>query len=357
MSTRVSGKRVARRVTRGSAFLRVGRAVVAVTLLAGQVLAPAPVRAAVTTSAATTSGTTLNLGDVLQSAFQGLAAMLGLNAVSDTSPARTHDISPSTPWTAFMGGVNVVAGNLAIQSTDLSLASIGLPTTVARAYNSAAAGRTGPFGVGWYWSYGVYVVPGSGSATVVREDGRSDIFSGAGQSFTAPAGIYDALSQEADGSYTLTRHDQVLYRFSAAGELTQIVDPNSNTLSLTRVSGNVTGIVDTAGRNWLIQTDGSGRIQSLRDPANRLVAYQYAVSDTFPDKQPDAHSNTDANADRSSRWSRGCRHKHRWQPGYPRPECPRGLPGRWRGARSDSTYRARRSNDATARADASLHGL
>ena len=48
----------------------------------------------------------------------------------------------------------------------MATGSIGMGTSSARTYTSAAAGRTGPFGVGWYSSYGVQVVPGAGSVTV-----------------------------------------------------------------------------------------------------------------------------------------------------------------------------------------------
>ena len=217
-----------------------------------------------------------DLGQTLKDMATGVVAVLGLNAVSDTSPAPTHDISFSTPWTAFAGGVNVVGGNLVVQSTDLTVGSIGLGTSIVRTYTSTASGRTGLLGVGWYWSYGVQVVPGSGSVTVVREDGRSDVYSGTGPSFTAPPGIYDQLVQNADGSYKLTRHDQVEYRFSPAGQLQQILDPNANTLQVVRTGGTLTGLVDTAGRSWTIQTDSSGRITSITDPAERSVKYQYS---------------------------------------------------------------------------------
>src|SRR5262245_24468169 len=82
---------------------------------------------------------------------------LGMNTVTDTSPAMTRDNAPSTPWTSFAAGVNVVSGNLVLQAADLSVGSVGFGTSIGRTYTSAAADRTGVFGVGWYWSYGVRV--------------------------------------------------------------------------------------------------------------------------------------------------------------------------------------------------------
>ena len=71
-----------------------------------------------------------------------------------TVPA-TANVALSTPWTAFAGGVNVVAGNVSLAQADLAIPSVGFATTVGRAYNSAAADLSGPFGYGWTWSYGV----------------------------------------------------------------------------------------------------------------------------------------------------------------------------------------------------------
>jgi RHS repeat-associated protein len=223
-----------------------------------------------------TAGPALDLGylaRVVAFEARSLLTIVGVHAAG--APPATHDNSRSTPWTAFQGRVNVVQGNLVDSEADLSVPSIGFATSVGRTYNSAAATQTGPFGFGWFWTYGMQVIPGSGSVTVIREDGRADTYAQAGNSLTPPAGIYEQLAQNGDGSYTLTRKDQTRYQFSSAGLLQQIVDQNGNTLSLSYSGTAPSGITDTAGRTWTIQTDGSGRIIAITDPANRTVSYQY----------------------------------------------------------------------------------
>lgn len=204
-----------------------------------------------------------------------IVTALGLNAVSDTTAAATHDVSLSTSWSAFVAGVNVVGGNLSLQSKDLSVPSVGFGSAVVRTYNSAASNRTGVFGVGWYWSYGVRIERSSGLPQVVREDGRTDSYAGNGPRFTPPAGVYDDLEQNGDGTYTLRRHDQVEYRFGAGGLLDQITDPNGNVLRVERNGGTVSTLVDTAGRLWRIDSDSTGRIVGVTDPAGRRVSYVY----------------------------------------------------------------------------------
>src|SRR4051812_25162329 len=75
-----------------------------------------------------------------------------------TAIPATANNSLSTPWTTFVGGVNVASGNVSLAGADLAIPSIGLATAVGRAYNSAAADVSGPFGYGWSWSYGVRVI-------------------------------------------------------------------------------------------------------------------------------------------------------------------------------------------------------
>jgi hypothetical protein len=137
----------------------------------GLPLVPPPVLAAPaqSTSAAASFGARAFLGELVSS----IRAILPLgNVQASGAPPPTHDDSPSTPWTAFSGDVNVASGNLALQQTDLSIPSTGLATTSTRTYNSSASGYHGRFGSGWFWNYEMQVLSQTGSATVVREDGR-----------------------------------------------------------------------------------------------------------------------------------------------------------------------------------------
>src|SRR5437879_351381 len=70
-------------------------------LLAGLLAQASPAAAAPPAVGSDGISTSFDLGAALQNVFTSLVSGLGLNAVTDTSPPATHDVSPSTPWTAF----------------------------------------------------------------------------------------------------------------------------------------------------------------------------------------------------------------------------------------------------------------
>lgn len=190
----------------------------------------------------------------LERVVPGLVAWLigpfaATRAAAQTTPPDTQHNSPSTPWTAFAGGVNLVAGNATHGAADLAVPSVGAATAIGRTYNSATAGQPGPFGHGWFWSYGVRIyATDSGPATVVREDGRADTYTRSGDAFASPPGVHDHLARSGGGGFTLICRDQVRYTFTAAGRLQGIADRNGNTLSLAYAGDVPSVITDTAGR-------------------------------------------------------------------------------------------------------------
>jgi YD repeat-containing protein len=200
-----------------------------------------------------------------------------INNADLATPSSTHDVSLSTPWTAFDGNVNVVGGNLSFGQLDLTIPSIGFATTVARAYDSAAATVDGPFGYGWFWSYGLRIATAGDGVDVVRADGRVDHYTSVSSSYTPPVGIYDTLATVAGGGWTLTLVDQTTYLFGADGRLTSQRDPNGNALTLTYTGGLVSGLTDTAGRAWTFLPAADGvHVGEVDDPTGRKVNYSYA---------------------------------------------------------------------------------
>ncbi len=191
----------------------------------------------------------------------------------------THDTSLSSPWTVFEGGVNVVGGNLSFAQTDLTVPSIGFPTTIARAYNSALAEADGPFGHGWSWSLGHHVAAVPGGVEVVGGDGRNDHYvAGGSGAYTSPAGVYDTLTDLPGGGWLLVRQDQVRLAFTATGALASVGDPNGNTLYLSYINGNLASARDPAQRTWSFDASGAGRIVAVHDPSGRATAYGYSAA-------------------------------------------------------------------------------
>lgn len=128
--------------------------------------------------------------------------------------------------------------------------------------------------------------------------------------FTAPAGIYEALAQSTDGTFTLKDKDQVVADFTAAGLRDTVTDPNGNTLrvaydtnarpqyicvspaacsdataqivlSVDPATGRLVSVSDqyvSPGqyeRTWSYDYDPSGRLSSVTDPLGDAVTYGY----------------------------------------------------------------------------------
>jgi RHS repeat-associated protein len=193
--------------------------------------------------------------------------------------------------------VNTGTGNKFEHAVDASLSSPGIPLELHRYYNSQGLADH-PMGYGWTHSFDM-------SATVVQQtptkrvkvrdaDGRALYFLQASGSypdevrFYGESGVRDRLTQiVSTGELLLRRKERNLtYRFSADGKLTQISDPNGNTLSLAYTGGLLTQVADNFGMSLTIQYDGS-HIASVTDPEGRATTYQYSNGDLTRVDYPD----------------------------------------------------------------------
>src|SRR5262249_33485363 len=132
-------------------------------------------------------------------------------------------------------------------------------------------------GYRWTHTYSANLTFPDGTHTNVHySDGDADTFTLANNVWTAPAGNYDTLVTNGNGTYTLTNPKQVKFNFSSAGKLTIIVDSNSNTTPLT-YDGNryLTTIPDPGSRTLSLTNDTSGRITLITDPLSRTVGFSY----------------------------------------------------------------------------------
>ncbi|MBI3241767.1 MAG: hypothetical protein HYZ49_05680 [Chloroflexi bacterium] len=129
-----------------------------------------------------------------------------------------HHGSPSVPWTTFAGlGVNVVFSSFAWQEHDLSVPGRGLGFAFLHVYNSANA-DSGSIGLGWSHFYDQKLAVESPSSILIRMgDGRLDRYTPSGSTWTPPTGIFNTLTDSADGTYTLKLKDQTRYTFSWNG--------------------------------------------------------------------------------------------------------------------------------------------
>jgi RHS repeat-associated protein len=202
----------------------------------------------------------------------------GTGGTPTGNTAAYSDPNNSTVQPAVAEPVSTGNGNYYYQHTDLAIPSRGLPLVFQRAYN-ALDNYAGPLGANW--THGLNVIlsqTAAGVATIRWGDGAGETFTLNGGVYVPQPGVFSALVQNADNTFTLTQKNQTRYLFSATGVLTGIVDKNGNAIALTYNGGNLTQITDTVGRNLTLSYDGSNRIIQVTDPIGRTVSFSYSVT-------------------------------------------------------------------------------
>lgn len=178
--------------------------------------------------------------------------------------------------------VNLATGNYIYEHVDLHIPGIGFPFEFKRFYNSKFSAQVGlPVGFGWTHSYNLHLSTTLTDATVVFGDGHSEIHILNGGQYTGEAGVYDILTNNGDGTFTLTSKDQSQRNFDIQGRLSSIVDKNGNTLMLRYDESPspglvvLTNIVDTAGRQINFESDSKGLLRQIADPLGRIIQFLY----------------------------------------------------------------------------------
>ena len=180
------------------------------------------------------------------------------------------------PYNLESDPVNTATGNYVSSVTDLSLPGRGLPFAFTRTYNSLDT-ATGTLGRGWRHAYEARLTIGTdGGVRFASEDGAQLMYwPTSGGAYTTPSGVFSTLIKNGDGTYELTRRDQVRYRFDATGLLSAMVDRNGNQLTLSYSEGKLTTITDTVGRTLTLSYNAQGRIETLSGPPSRTLTYIY----------------------------------------------------------------------------------
>lgn len=228
-------------------------------------------------------------GDGLVTAFSSRATNLVSPPTSrsqifvNVQTARTRAFGEDFPWTRgacahcamSKDPVNLGTGSLTAQATDLAMPGRVLGFAFTRWYNSADP-RFGALGPGWTHSYDWKIVDRSAFIDLRRGDGRVDRYTrNPDGSYAPPVNVFDVLTKNGNGTFTLTLTSQVVYEFSTVGRLTRIHEPAGNEIGFTYTSGDLTGITDTAFRQVTLSYDTSHRLIELTDPLGRRVGYAY----------------------------------------------------------------------------------
>jgi YD repeat-containing protein len=174
--------------------------------------------------------------------------------------------------------VDLASGNLSIGGPDLTIESEGEaevgPMVLERFYNSQAAKSAKSIGPRWSWSTGpsLYLSNYGGMVVVHGRDGYAVALrrTSAG-TYETPGEYEGTLTQNADGTFTLTNADAPTYNFNAAGMLTSQTPEGgeAETVSNTAVNGATVlhKLTAASGKYFEIGYGASGRVESVKGSA------------------------------------------------------------------------------------------
>ncbi len=168
---------------------------------------------------------------------------------------------PQPVLTSGLGGASSQAydplsGNYTTSATDAAVAGAGMPLQIDRTYNSMDPRTTGAFGAGWASVADTSLRPdndGTGNVAVTLADGEQLRFglNGDGTTYAPPFGSHDVLVHNSSGTWTLKDAGGGKLTFTSAGVISQITDPNGQSLQFTVSSGQVTAIKDATSQRTL----------------------------------------------------------------------------------------------------------
>ncbi|MBI2773136.1 MAG: RHS repeat-associated core domain-containing protein [Chloroflexi bacterium] len=188
-------------------------------------------------------------------------------------PGNTLGIDPDGAYSK--DPVNLATGVFTARADDLAMPGRVLPLAFSRWYNSSDT-TPGPLGPAWTHSYNSQVTDSGSSVEIRGGTGRRDVFTRSPDgTYAPPIGVFDTLVKNADSSFTLILRDQVRYEFSTTGSLTRIHEPAGNQITFGYVSGNLSTITDTSGRQTALTYDTASRLIQIQDLLARRVSYAY----------------------------------------------------------------------------------
>ncbi len=178
--------------------------------------------------------------------------------------------------------VDLKTGNFSFSGTPHDLVIPGFGPSLALLFTYHAQERfVGPFGLGWHVSLFEKATVTTDGATItvtIRQgDGKRKVFlRNPDGTFQTPAGVYQRLTANANGTFTLRNRDGGRREFDVRGQLTQVADRNGNALSIVYdATGSLLSATDAGGRRLTFTKGPNGRIAQVIDPANQTYSFAY----------------------------------------------------------------------------------
>ncbi|MDO8526089.1 MAG: RHS repeat-associated core domain-containing protein, partial [Deltaproteobacteria bacterium] len=198
----------------------------------------------------------------------------------DTTIATVHNDIASVSADNNSGDPVILFGGDFLQvDTDLKIPGRGFDYQFTRTYRSRVDFE-GPLGFNWDHNYNKRLVEMEGG-NIRRFDGdaRFDDYKLVEGKYVAPAGRFDRLIKNADGTYHIRDNHGTVYNYAADGFISAIIDRNDNQITFTYFEvadqKRLDFVTDTLGRKIEYEYDGTGRLTRVEDFSGRTIRFDY----------------------------------------------------------------------------------
>ncbi|MBI4354788.1 MAG: RHS repeat protein, partial [Candidatus Omnitrophica bacterium] len=170
--------------------------------------------------------------------------------------------------------MDIHRGEFVLGRQDLLLTGRGPAVEITFTYRSRST-TDGPFSYGWETSYRRRIQKlDNNNLVVFRENNRSDEFTFTSPTtYTAPPGVYDTLTKQADGTAVLTSTHGEREVYDTSGKLTRLEDRVGNPLTFTYQGDRLIRIMDASNRAIDFTYTPQDRLETTTY-AGRTITYQ-----------------------------------------------------------------------------------
>nr|WP_255429311.1 RHS repeat-associated core domain-containing protein [Ramlibacter albus] len=173
------------------------------------------------------------------------------------------------PANAVGNPINIATGNKYQQELDYADRSF----VFARHYNSGLKAWTHSYSMR-VWSY-----PASGTAVVVRPDGKTLVFTGTGsgewQSNATVTERLFSVASPAGAAWKLVTGDDTVELYTSDGLPLELASRGNRRLRMQYAAGQLKAVVDDFGRQLQFAYDAQSRIAAITPPDAQPVRYEY----------------------------------------------------------------------------------
>ncbi|UUZ82680.1 DUF6531 domain-containing protein [Paenibacillus sp. P26] len=169
--------------------------------------------------------------------------------------------------------INLATGDFSFSHTNISLPAV-MPLEFKVTYNSRH-NYNGVLGAGWHHTFERHLERTEGGVMhLITPEGGRYVYTPSGNGgYTTPAGGFDTLRKQVDGTFLLETPQKLRYLFRQDGMLSSITDANGNQIKLT-YNGTILTKAETAGASLSFTYGSGGKLAVVTDQTGREVHYE-----------------------------------------------------------------------------------